>query len=119
MANPIRINAATLNRPGVFVTQTSTGSLPEPIATHAVGYLFGTTPTEDYYGEDAINAYSVFEPYKPTQVGSVADYLEKVGGEIPSANRGALASYDAVNSFFETIPITEFSTVTTNNKSAK
>ena len=103
MANPIRINAATLNRPGVFVTQTSTGSLPEPIATHAVGYLFGTTPTEDYYGEDAINAYSVFEPYKPTQVGSVADYLEKVGGEIPSANRGALASYDAVNSFFENV----------------
>jgi len=103
MANPIRINAATLNRPGVFVTQTSTGSLPEPIATHAVGYLFGTTPTEDYYGEDAINAYSVFEPYKPTQVGSVADYLEKVGGEIPSTNRGALASYDAVNSFFENV----------------
>jgi len=105
MANPIRINAATLNRPGVFVTQTSTGSLPEPIATHAVGYLFGTTPTEDYYGEDAINAYSVFEPYKPTQVGSVADYLEKVGGEIPSTNRGALASYDAVNSFFENVGV--------------
>ena len=105
MANPIRINAATLNRPGVFVTQTSTGSLPQPIATHAVGYLFGTTPTEDYYGEDAINAYSLLEPYKPTQVGSVADYLEKVGGDIPSANTGALASYDAVNSFFENVGV--------------
>ena len=105
MANPIRINAATLNRPGVFVTQTSTGSLPQPIATHAVGYLFGTTPTEDYYGEDAINAYSVLEPYKPTQIGSVADYLEKVGGSIPSANKGALASYDAVSSFFENVGV--------------
>jgi hypothetical protein len=105
MANTVRINAATLNRPGVFVTQTSTGSLPQPIATHAIGYLFGTTPTEDYYGEDAISAYSILEPYKPTQVGSVADYLEKVGGSIPQSNTGALASYDAVSSFFENVGV--------------
>ena len=105
MANPIRINAATLNRPGVFVAQSTTGSLPQPIATHAVGYIFGTTPTEDYYGEDAINAYSVLEPYAPTQVGSVADYLEKVGGSVPVGNKGALASYDAVRAFFDNVGV--------------
>lgn len=105
MANPIRINAATLNRPGVFVAQATTGSLPQPIATHAVGYIFGTTPTEDYYGEDAINAYSALEPYAPTQVGSAADYLEKVGGSVPVGNKGALASYDAVKAFFDNVGV--------------
>ena len=105
MANPIRINAATLNRPGVFVTQTTTGSLPQPIATHAVGYVFGTTPTEDYYGEDTINAYSELEPYSPTQIGSVADYIEKVGGNIPVGNKGATASYDAVKAFFDNVGV--------------
>lgn len=105
MANPIRINAATLNRPGVFVTQSSTGSLPEPIATHAVGYIFGTTPAEDYYGKDAIDAYSKIEPYTPTQVSSVQDYLDRVGGEIPVGNEGALASYDAVVGFFENVGV--------------
>jgi hypothetical protein len=105
MANPVRINAATLNRPGVFVTQASTGGLPQPLATHAVGYLFGTTPTEDYYGEDALNAYSVLEPYKPTQVGSVADFVDKVGGTIPVGNKGALASYDAVKAFFDNVGV--------------
>lgn len=105
MANPIRINASTLNRPGVFVTQASTGGLPQPIASHAVGYLFGTTPAEDYYGEDAVNAYSIYEPYNPTQVGSVAEYLEKIGGVIPDTNRGALASYDAVKAFFDNVGV--------------
>ena len=105
MANPIRINAATLNRPGVFVAQSTTGSLPQPIATHAVGYVFGSTPTEDYYEEDAINTYSVLEPYIPTQIGSAADYLEKVGGSIPVGNKGALASYDAVKAFFDNVGV--------------
>ena len=105
MANPIRINAATLNRPGVFVAQATTGSLPQPIATHAVGYVFGTTPTEDYYGEDAINAYSALEPYAPTQIGSAADYLEKVGGSVPVGNKGALASFDAVRAFFDNVGV--------------
>ena len=106
MANPIRINAATLNRPGVFVTQTTTGSLPQPIATHAVGYLFGTTPTEDYYGEDAINAYSTLEPYLPTQIGSADDFLQKIGGQPTLAgNKGALATYDAVKAFFDNVGV--------------
>lgn len=105
MANPIRINAATLNRPGVFVTQASTGGLPQPLATHAVGYLFGTTPTEDYYGENALNTFSILEPYKPTQIGSVADFVEKVGGSIPVGNKGALASYDAVRAFFDNVGV--------------
>ena len=105
MANPIRINAATLNRPGVFVTQATTGALPAPIATHAVAYMFGTTPTEEYYGEDALEAYSALEPYKPTQIGSVQDFLSKVGGEIPVGNKGALASYDGVGAFFENVGV--------------
>lgn len=105
MANPIRINAATLNRPGVFVTQSSTGGLPQPIATHAVGYLFGTTPTEDYYGEDALGTYSELLPYTPTQIGSVADFVEKVGGEPPVGNKGAVASYDAVKAFFDNVGV--------------
>ena len=105
MANPIRINAATLNRPGVFVTQASTGGLPQPLATHAVGYIFGTTPTEDYYGDNALDAYSLLEPYKPTQIGSVADFVEKVGGSVPVGNKGALASFDAVNAFFDNVGV--------------
>ena len=107
MANPIRINAATLNRPGVFVAQSTTGSLPQPIATHAVGYIFGTTPTEDYYGEDAVSAYSALDPYVPTQIGSIADFVEKVGGEVPVGNKGALASYDAVRGFFDNVGVNE------------
>lgn len=105
MANPIRINAATLNRPGVFVTQASTGGLPQPIATHAVGYLFGSTPTEDYYEGNALNKYSVLEPYKPTQIGSVDDFVEKIGGKPPTSNKGALASYDAVKAFFDNVGV--------------
>ena len=105
MANPIRINAASLNRPGVFVAQSTTGSLPQPIATHAVGYIFGTTPTEDYYGLDAVNSYSELEPYKPTQIGSVDDFINRVGGEIPVGNKGALASYDSVKAFFDNVGV--------------
>jgi hypothetical protein len=105
MANPIRINAATLNRPGVFVTQASTGGLPQPIASHAVGYLFGSTPTEDYYGADAVNAYSIYEPYRPTQVGSVDEFLSKIGGVTPVTNTGALATYDAVKAFFDNVGV--------------
>ena len=105
MANPIRINATTLNRPGVFVTQASTGGLPQPTATHAVGYLFGSTPTEDYYEGNALNKYSVLEPYKPTQIGSVDDFVEKIGGKPPTSNKGALASYDAVRAFFDNVGV--------------
>lgn len=105
MANPIRINAATLNRPGVFVTQTSTGSLPQPIATHAVGYIFGTTPAEDYYKEDAISAYSDLQPYVPTQIGSVDDFLNRIGGKPPVGNKGALATYDSVKAFFDNVGV--------------
>ena len=106
MANPIRINAASLNRPGVFVTQTTTGSLPQPIATHAVGYIFGSTPAEDYYGKDATDTYSYLEPYKPTQIASVDDYLDKIGlNSIPVGNKGALASYDSIKAFFDNVGV--------------
>lgn len=106
MANPIRINAATLNRPGVFVTQTATGTLPQPIATHAVGYIFGTTATEDYYGEDAVNAYSDLQPYKPTQIASVDDFLLRSGlVGAPVGNKGALATYDAIRAFFDNVGV--------------
>lgn len=105
MTNPVRINASTLNRPGVFVTQASTGGLPQPIASHAVGYIFGTTPVDDYYGSNAIDAYSSFEPYSPTQVGSVADYLERVGGSVPVESKGALATYDGIKAFFDNVGV--------------
>lgn len=105
MANPIKINAATLNRPGVFVAQATTGSLPQPIATHAVGYIFGTTPAEDYYGEDAVSVYSDLEPYKPVQISSVDDYLSRIGGEVPVGNKGALASYDGIKAFFDNVGV--------------
>lgn len=105
MANTIRLNAASLNRPGVFVTQTSSGGVPEPIANHAVGYIFGTTPTEDYYGDNAIGSFSEFVPYTPTQVASTQDFLEKVGGTVPVGNKGALATYDAIRSFFDNVGV--------------
>lgn len=105
MANPIRINAATLNRPGVFVAQSATNSLPQPLANHAVGYIFGTTPADEYYGEDAYNTFSELAPYEPTQIASVDDYIQKIGGEAPNTNMGALVSHDAVKGFFENVGV--------------
>lgn len=105
MANPISINAATLNRPGVFVTQTSTGTLPQPIATHAVGYLFGTTASEDYEGNELSESFSSLEPYSPTQISSVQDFLDKTGGVVPEGRKGALTSYDSVKAFFDNVGV--------------
>jgi hypothetical protein len=105
MANTIRLNAASLNRPGVFVTQTSSGGVPEPIANHAVGYIFGTTPTEDYYGDNAVGSFSEYVPYVPTQIASVQDYLEKIGGSVPVGNKGALATYDAIKAYFDNVGV--------------
>lgn len=105
MANQVTINAATLNRPGVFVAQSVTGGLPQPIATHAVGYLFGTTPADEYYEGDAEGIYSSFKPYTPTQIASAEDYLQRVGGSVPSASAGALTTYDAVKGFFDNVGV--------------
>ena len=93
---------ANLNRPGVFVTQTSTGGLPQPIATHAVGYIFGTTENEEYYSNDA-QGYSPLLPYKPTQIGSLDDFVAQSGGKIPTANSGALVTYDSIKGFFDNV----------------
>jgi uncharacterized protein len=105
LATSITVNAATLNRPGVFIAQSVTGGLPQPIATHAVGYLFGTTPADEYYGPDAEGVYSSFLPYTPTQVASAQDFLNKVGGSTPSASRGALTTYDSVKAFFDNVGV--------------
>ena len=105
MATSITVNAATLNRPGVFVTQSVTGGLPQPIASHAVGYLFGTTPADEYYGTGSEGIYSEFLPYTPTQVSSVDDYLLKVGGSLPTGSVGALTTYDAVKGFFDNVGV--------------
>lgn len=105
MATSITVNAATLNRPGVFVSQTAFGGLPQPLASHAVNYLFGTTPAEEYYGADSEGIYSNFTPYQPTQVSSVEDYLRKIGGVAPTASVGALATYDAVKGFFDNVGV--------------
>jgi hypothetical protein len=93
---------ANLNRPGVFVTQTSTGGLPQPIATHAVGYIFGTTENEEYYSNNA-QGYSPLLPYKPTQIASTEDFVAKSGGVIPTANAGALVTYDSIKGFFDNV----------------
>jgi hypothetical protein len=105
LANQITVNAATLNRPGVFITQSATGGLPQPIATHAVGYLFGTTPAEEYYGDGSEGIYSSFLPYTPTQVASTQDYLNRVGGSVPTGSRGALTTYDSVKAFFDNVGV--------------
>ncbi len=106
MANTVRINAAALNRPGVFVGQTSTGGLPQPIATHAVAYVFGTTQSDEYYGDQASgSSYSPLLPYVPTQIASADDFVLKTGGSIPSASTGALTSYDSVKAFFDNVGV--------------
>lgn len=106
MANTVRIGATALNRPGVFVSQTSTGGLPQPIATHAVAYVFGTTQSDEYYGDQARNlSYSPILPYQPTQIASAEDFILKTGGSIPSASGGALTSYDSVKAFFDNVGV--------------
>lgn len=105
MASSITVNAAPLTRPGVFITQSATGGLPQPLASHAVGYLFGTTPADEYYGSESEGIYSNFLPYTPTQVASPEDYLRRVGGSTPSGSVGALATYDAVKGFFDNVGV--------------
>lgn len=105
MATSITVNAATLNRPGVFVAQSVTGGLPQPIASHAVGYLFGTTPADEYYGAGSEGIYSEFLPYTPTQVASAEDYLQRVGGSVPVGSEGATVTYDAIKGFFDNVGV--------------
>lgn len=104
MATSINLNTG-LQRPGVFITQSATGGLPQPLASHAVGYLFGTTPADEYYGSGSEGIYSNFLPYTPTQVSSPEDYLQGIGGSTPSGSVGALATYDAVKGFFDNVGV--------------
>ena len=99
------MNAASLNRPGVFVAQSVTGGLPQPIASHAVGYLFGTTPADEYYGAGSEGIYSEFLPYTPTQIASAEDYLQRVGGSVPVGSAGAVVNYDAIKGFFDNVGV--------------
>lgn len=105
MATSITVNSGLLNRPGVFITQSATGGLPQPLASHAVGYIFGTTPADEYYGAGSEGIYSSFLPYTPTQVASPEDYLQRIGGSTPSGSVGALATYDAVKGFFDNVGV--------------
>jgi hypothetical protein len=105
LATSITVNAANLNRPGVFISQSATGGLPQPIATHAVGYLFGTTPAEEYYSDSAEGIYSSFLPYTPTQVASAQDFLDRIGGSTPTGSRGALTTYDSVKAYFDNVGV--------------
>ena len=105
MANPVNINVGAIKRPGVFVTQSSTGGLPQPIASHAIGYVFGSTPT-DPYDDTPVDEYSALQPYKPTQIGSLADFTEKIGGTPTAANNpNSMISYDSVGAFFENVGV--------------
>ena len=105
MANPVNINVGAIQRPGVFVTQSSTGGLPQPIASHAIGYIFGSTPV-DPYDTNPVDEYSALPPYQPTQIGSLEDFVQKAGGT-PSAsnNPQSMISYDSVKSFFENVGV--------------
>jgi len=105
LATSITTNVGSLNRPGVFISQAATGGLPQPLASHAVGYLFGTTPADEYYGSDSDGVYSEFLPYTPTQVASADDFLRKIGGSAPSASVGALTTYDSVKGFFDNVGV--------------
>ena len=105
MANPVNINVGALQRPGVFVTQSSTGGLPQPVASHAIGYIFGSTPV-DPYDSNPVDSYASLQPYKPTQIGSLTDFIEKSGGAPTAANNpNSVISYDAVNAFFENVGV--------------
>ena len=105
MANPVNINVGALQRPGVFVTQSATGGLPQPLASHAIGYIFGSTPVDPYDG-NPLDEYSSLPPYLPTQVGSLEDWVQKAGG-VPTAsnNLKSIASYDSVKAFFENVGV--------------
>lgn len=100
-----QVRVSSINRPGVFVNQTASQTLPQPIANHAIGYIFGTTPAEEYYGTSASGLFSSLEPYRPTQITSAEDYLRKIGGVSPQANAGALVSYDSVKGFFDNVGV--------------
>lgn len=103
MANPVNINVSGINRPGVFVTQSQTGGLPQPLASHAIGYIFGSTPT-DPYDDVPSNEYSSLQPYKPTQIGSLDDFTRRIGG-VPTASShpNSMISYDSVGAFFDNV----------------
>lgn len=105
MATSITVNAANLNRPGVFVAQSVTGGLPQPLASHAVGYIFGTTPADEYYGSGSEGIYSEFLPYTPTQIASAEDYLQRIGGTVPVGSSGATVTYDAIKGYFDNVGV--------------
>lgn len=96
MVQSINVNASGITRPGVFVNQTYIGGLPQQLASHAVGYIFVSTEADDYFS----NRYSEFEPYSPTQIGSIDDYVRKSGG-VPTSEVPAALSYHAIKAFFD------------------
>lgn len=105
MANPVNINVGAIQRPGVFVTQSSTGGLPQPLASHAIGYIFGSTPV-DPYDESPVDEYSALPPYQPTQIGSLEDFVQKAGGAPTASNNPqSVISYDSVRAFFENVGV--------------
>lgn len=105
MANPVNINVGAIQRPGVFVAQSVTGGLPQPLASHAIGYIFGSTPTDPY---DTLprDDYASLLPYTPTQIGSLEDWVQKAGGvPTPASNAQSVISYDSVKAFFENVGV--------------
>ena len=101
----VNINVGAIQRPGVFVTQSATGGLPQPLASHAIGYIFGSTPV-DPYDENPLDEYSSLPPYSPTQIGSLEDWVQRAGG-VPTAgnNPQSITSYDSVKAFFENVGV--------------
>jgi hypothetical protein len=96
MVQAINTNISGISRPGVFVNQTSIGGLPQPLASHAIGYIFVSTEADEYQSKK----FSILDPYVPTQISSVDDYIRKIGG-VPSTNATAAISYESVKAFFD------------------
>jgi hypothetical protein len=98
MVEAIRANYSGITRPGVFVNQTYTGGVPQPLASHAIGYIFASTEADEFRSFK----YSELTPYKPTQITSVSDYVRKIGG-VPTKDKASAISYHAVKAFFDNV----------------
>ena len=95
MVDRITSRMGNVVRPGVFVSQSGLGG-SQPLSNHAIGYLYATVNE----GYDNLR-YSALQPYVPTQIFSLKDFVEQSGG-VPSKG-GSRISYDAVNSFFQNV----------------
>lgn len=87
------LNASSIGRPGTTVTVGTSGILPQPLASFNTAYMFVSVPS---------GVYSPLRANVPQQVNNLDDYLNLIGGEIPSSisDWAAFQSYNSVKLFF-------------------